>query len=56
VALPVKCVHAAVGKVARAAPVATLFESGLAKFAGCFLELEDELAGLSWGGDYQGPG
>ena len=56
VSLPVRLVHAAEGKVARAAPVAALFESGKAKFAGRFPALEDELAGLSWNGDYQGPG
>jgi phage terminase large subunit-like protein len=54
--LPVRLVHAAEGKIARAAPVATLFESGRAKLAGRFPALEDELAGLSWAGGYQGPG
>jgi len=56
VTLPVKLVHAAEGKVARAAPVATLFESGRAWFAGRFPALEEELAGLSWDGRYHGPG
>ena len=56
VGLPVKLVHAAEGKVARAAPVAALFESGRAWFAGHFPELEEELAGLTWDGRYQGPG
>jgi phage terminase large subunit-like protein len=32
--------------VARAEPVAALFEGGRAKLAGCFPELEDELSGL----------
>jgi phage terminase large subunit-like protein len=36
VGLPVTLVHAADGKVARAAPVAVLFESGKAKLAGTF--------------------
>jgi phage terminase large subunit-like protein len=54
VAVPVRLVHAAEGKAARAAPVAALFERGVAKFAGKFPELEDELAGLSWGGRYAG--
>ena len=54
--LPVKLVHAADGKAARAAPVATLFESGRARLAGRLAALEDELAGLTWSGDYQGPG
>ncbi len=56
VALPVTLVHASDGKSARAEPVAVLFESGKAKFAGRFAELEDELAGLTYGGGYQGPG
>jgi len=55
-ALPVKRVHARVGKAARAEPIAAFFESGEAKFAGRFPELEDELAGLTIGGGYQGPG
>ncbi len=56
VALPVRLVHAAEGKVARAAPVGTLFEGGRAWFAGRFPALEDELAGLTWDGRYHGPG
>jgi phage terminase large subunit-like protein len=56
VGLPVTLVHAADGKVARAEPVAVLFESGKAKLAGRFPELEDELAGLTYGGGYEGPG
>ena len=54
-ALPLRIVHASIGKVARAEPVAALFESGRAWFAGVFPELEDELAGLVQGGGYQGP-
>ena len=54
--LPVRMVHATEGKVARAAPVAALFESGQAKLAGRFDALEDELAGLTWSGGYEGPG
>ncbi|HEV2818558.1 MAG TPA: terminase family protein [Allosphingosinicella sp.] len=54
--LPVRLVHAAEGKVARAAPVAALFESGRAWFAGRFPALEDELCGLTWDGRYHGPG
>ena len=56
VGLPVTLVHASDGKTARAEPVAVLFESGKAKFAGRFPALEDELAGLTYGGGYQGPG
>jgi len=55
-AMPVKLVSASRGKSARAEPVAARFESGKAKLAGRFPELEDELAGLKAGGDYEGPG
>jgi len=54
--LPVRRVHARTGKSARAEPIAAFFESGEAKFAGRFPALEDQLAGLVAGGDYQGPG
>jgi phage terminase large subunit-like protein len=54
--LPVKPVSASRGKAARAEPVAARFEAGAAFFAGRFPELEDELAGLVLGGDYEGPG
>ena len=50
-----KLVHASRGKVARAEPVAVLFEAGRAFFAGAFPELEDELSGLQAGGGYEGP-
>jgi phage terminase large subunit-like protein len=50
-----KLVHASRGKVARAEPVALLFEAGRAFFCGAFPELEDELAGLQAGGGYEGP-
>ena len=56
VSLPVKLVSASRGKVARAEPVAALFENGRAKLSGRFPELEDELAALLIGGDYGGPG
>jgi phage terminase large subunit-like protein len=56
VALPVKSVHARYGKGRRAEPVATWFAKGKAKFAGAFPDLEDELAGLTYGGGYEGPG
>ncbi|HEX8262714.1 MAG TPA: terminase family protein [Allosphingosinicella sp.] len=56
VALPVKLVYAHPGKTARAEPVAALFEGGRARFAGGFPELEDQLAGMVAGGDYEGPG
>jgi phage terminase large subunit-like protein len=40
----------------RAEPVAILFETGKARFAGCFPELEDELCAMVRGGRYAGPG
>lgn len=54
--LPVRRVHASRGKVARAEPVAALFEQGKARFIGAFPELEDELCGLTISGGYEGPG
>jgi phage terminase large subunit-like protein len=54
VALPVTPVFARFGKGKRAEPVAILFERGKAKFAGTFPELEDELAGLTIAGGYEG--
>jgi hypothetical protein len=56
VALPVKLVHAADGKSARAEPVAALFKAGRAKLAGRFPELEDEMCALVLGGGYEGKG
>lgn len=55
-ALPLRLVHASRGKVARAEPVAALYEAGRVRHAGTFPALEDELCGLIAGGDYQGPG
>jgi len=55
-ALPVNLVHAAQGKVARAEPVAALYEGGRAFHVGAFPALEDEMAGLVFGGGYEGPG
>lgn len=52
----VKLVHASKGKAARAEPVALRFEAGRAFLAGSFPRLEDELAGLVAGGEYEGPG
>lgn len=54
--LPVRLVHATRGKATRAEPVAALFESGQARFAGRFPELEDQLAGIGIGARYEGPG
>ena len=54
--LPLRLVHATRGKVARAEPVAALYETGRVRHAGMFARLEDELCGLLPGGTYQGPG
>jgi phage terminase large subunit-like protein len=54
--LPVRLVFAHGSKAARAEPVAARFETGKARLAGCFPGLEDEMAGLTYGGGYQGPG
>lgn len=54
--MPIKLVHASRGKVARAEPVAALYEAGRVRHAGMFGRLEDQLCGLMTGGDYQGPG
>ncbi|MBX7536412.1 terminase family protein [Qipengyuania sp. GH1] len=56
IALPLKLVHAATGKTARAEPVAALYEAGRVRHAGLFAELEDQLCGLMAGGGYEGPG
>jgi phage terminase large subunit-like protein len=55
-AMPIKRVHARVGKVARAEPVAALYEAGRAHHVGAFAALEDQLCGLITGGRYEGPG
>ncbi len=44
--VPVRKVHASRGKVARAEPVAALYEQGRVLHAGRFTQLEDELASL----------
>lgn len=53
--LPVRLVHAGPSKAARAEPVALRFETGRARLAGHFPELEDQLCALTWAG-YQGAG
>ena len=55
VSLPVKLAHASRGKVARAEPVAALYEAGRVRHAGLFAKLEDQLCGLTIGGGYEGP-
>lgn len=54
--LPVRLVHASRGKVARAEPVAALYEAGRVFHVGAFPSLEDEMTGLKIGGEYDGPG
>ncbi len=54
--LPVRLVHASRGKVARAEPVAALYEKGRVVHLGGFPALEDEMCGLVAGGGYEGPG
>ena len=54
--LPVKLRHASEAKGKRAEPVAALFESGKARFAGSFPELEDQLVALMPAGGYAAPG
>ena len=53
--LPVKLVSATTGKAARAEPVALRFETGRARLAGHFPELEDELCAITYAG-YSGSG
>ena len=54
-ALPVSLVAAVKSKAVRAEPIAMRFETGMARLAGNFPELEDQLCALTWSG-YQGPG
>ena len=54
--LPVRTVRASKGKVARAEPVAALYERHKVRHVGVFRALEDELCGLMTGGAYAGPG
>lgn len=54
--LPLRLVHASQGKVARAEPVAALYERGRVFHAGAFPALEDEMAGMTANGGYVGQG
>lgn len=56
ISMPIRLVHASRGKVARAEPVAALYERGRAHHVGAFPMLEDEMCGLMAGGGYEGPG
>jgi phage terminase large subunit-like protein len=53
--LPVDRVFAKNSKTRRAEPIAAFFETGDSKLAGRFPALEDQLAHLTVGGEYQGP-
>lgn len=53
--LPVDLVAATKSKAARAEPIALRFETGRARLAGRFPELEDQLCALTWDG-YKGAG
>ena len=54
--MPVRLVRASRGKLARAEPVAALYERGRVRHAAAFPALCDELCGLVVGGVYAGPG
>lgn len=54
--LPVRLVHARRSKSARAEPVSFLYETNRARHAGAFPALEDEMAGMTIDGCYEGPG
>ncbi|HEY0270666.1 MAG TPA: terminase family protein [Sphingomonas sp.] len=54
--LPVRLVHASRGKAARAEPVSVLYERGQVRHVGAFPALEDEMAGFTLDGGYEGPG
>ena len=56
VSLPLRLVHASRGKVARAEPVAALYEAGRVRHCGYLAALEDQMCGLMAGGAYEGPG
>ncbi len=54
--LPVKLVHAAKGKGARAEPLLVHYDRGKVRHVGALTRLEDELCGLMPAGRYAGPG
>jgi phage terminase large subunit-like protein len=54
--LPVRLVHASRGKAARAEPVSVLYERGQVRHVGAIPALEDEMAGFTLDGRYEGPG
>lgn len=54
--IPFRAVSASRGKVARAEPIAALYEQGHVSHVGAFPDLEDQMCGLIIGGTYEGPG
>ncbi|CAA9528548.1 MAG: Gene Transfer Agent terminase protein [uncultured Sphingomonadaceae bacterium] len=48
--------HATKAKVSRAEPISTHYARGRVRHAGVFRELEDQLAGMTPGRRYAGPG
>jgi phage terminase large subunit-like protein len=56
IAMPVKRVHASRGKSARAEPISILYEAAQVLHVSAFLEMEDQMCGLTIGGGYEGPG
>lgn len=54
--IPYRAVSASRGKVARAEPIAALYEQGRVHHVGGFPDLEDQMCGLIIGGGYEGPG
>lgn len=54
--MPVRLVQATRSKVARAEPVAALYEAGKVQHVGSFPQLEDQLCGILAAGGYEGPG
>ena len=54
--LPIKLVHASRGKIARAEPIAALYQARRVLHRTIFPQLEDQLCGLMTGGQYAGPG
>ena len=54
--MPIRLVHASRGKVARAEPIAALYEAGRVRHVGQFARLEDQLCGVMVGGTYEGSG
>lgn len=54
--IPYRAVTASRGKVARAEPIAALYEQKRVSHVGAFSDLEDQMCGMIVGGAYEGPG